>query len=154
MESISNFEEFETIEKTIFLLIYTAISFSAYLISIKGMYDVFPNLFKALGAFLVELAISIVLCIAMYGIFEATAVNLPTAFNPVMVLTIVVSMVIITFTRKVMLNYAAEIPTSILQAINSLVMHTFYIFILSFLILLVYTQIFQGSIDPSIFENS
>ena len=153
MENIPNFGELETIEKTIFLLICTTISFAAYLVAIKGMYDFFPNVFRALGAFLIELVVSTALGIAMFGIFRATATDLPTDLNPVILLTLIVSMIITVFVRKVTLNYATEVPTSLLQAINSLVMHFFYILIITSLIALVYIQVFDGRINLRIFEK-
>lgn len=151
MEALPNLEELETIEKTIFSLICIAISFVAYLIAIKGMYDVFPNLFKALGAFLIELAISAVLCIAAFQIFKVTNVGPPTELSLVMTLTLFVAMIITVFVRKILLNYATGVSTSILQAVNSLVMHSFYILVISFLIMLMYQQVFNGGIDPSLF---
>jgi hypothetical protein len=150
MENIPNFEEFETIEKTIFYLICTAISFTAYMVSIKGMYDLFPNVFRALGAFLAEIAVGVVLSLATTGILKATAAE----NAPILFVTVVVSAVIIIFARKVTLNYATSIPTSILQAVNSLVMHLFYILVIALSIVCMYLTIVYGSIDFSVFEKS
>ena len=153
MENILNLEELSTLETIIILLVYTVISFAAYLVSTKGMYDLFPNVFKALGAFLIELAVSAALSLAVYGIFKSTAANLSTELNSVILLTIVVVAIITVFARKITLTYATEIQTSVLQAVTSLVMHFFYVFVISFLITFLYLLISRGSIDPSIFKK-
>jgi hypothetical protein len=151
MENILNPEELNTLETIILLLVYTVISLAAYLVSTKGMYDLFPSIFKALGAFLIELAVSAVLSLAVYGIFRSTAVNLPTELNSLILLTFALVIIITVFARKITLTYATDIQTSVLQAVTSLVMHFFYILVISFFITFLYALIFPGSIDPSIF---
>lgn len=153
MEANLNLEEFEIIEIAVFYLVLTIISFAAYLITIKGMFDFFPNVMKALGAFLVDVAIGVVIAIAMYGISSATTANAPTELNPIILLALVVSIVVTVLARKVTLNYATEMDITILQAVNSIVMNYFYIAIIAVLITLILLMVYKGNIDPEFFKK-
>lgn len=153
MEANINFEEFEIIELALFYLALTVISFAAYLITIKGMFDFFPNVAKASGAFLVDIAIGIVISVAMYGISNVMSTGASTELNPIMLLAIIVSMIITILARKVTLNYATEMDITILQAVNSVVMHYFYIMVIALLITLVFVMVYKGNINPDFFEK-
>ena len=153
---MENIPDLNILETVLALLVYLTISFAAYVISIKGIYDVFPNVLKALSAFATELAVHVVLCALLYALSKSGVINIPSIteeLNYVIFFIFAFFLVITLIARKVTITHATNVPTSILQSITSLVMHVFYSWIISLLILVIMMRFFPESIDPSIFER-
>lgn len=151
MENIPVYEKYGILGIVVSVLIYIIISFAAYLISTKGLYDVIPNILKAASAFLIDLAVNALTYLAIFGIFSSKAIGSITDFDSVAFIALAISATVVIFVRKVTLQYACNIPTSLLQAITSIVMHNFYIFLIAVFIGLWLTLFFPESFDPSMF---
>ena len=104
MENIPNLDILETV---LAVLVYLTISFAAYIISIKGIYDVFPNVLKALSAFMTELAVHVVLCALLYALSKSGVVNMTNITEElnyviffIFVLFLVITLIAFYFRRK------------------------------------------------------
>lgn len=153
---MENIPDLNILETVLAVLIYLTISFAAYMISIKGIYDVFPKVLKALSAFATELAVRMVLCALLYALSKSGVVNISNIaeeLNYVIFSIFAFFLVITLITRKVTITHATDVPTSILQSVTSLVMHAFYSWVISLLILVVMIIFFPESIDPRICGN-
>ncbi len=151
MENVTIYEEYGILGIILSVIVYVIISFAAYLISIKGLYDVIPNIFKAGSAFLTDLAVNALTYLAIYGIISSKVVESVADLDLVVFIALAVSAIVIIFVRKVTLQYASDVSTSLLQAVTSIVMHSFYILFISTLILLALLLISPESFDPNSF---
>ncbi len=153
---MENIPDLDILEIALALLVYLTTSFAAYMISIKGVYDVFPNVLKALSAFMTELAVHVVLCALLYALSKSGVVDIPNIaeeLNYVIFFIFAFFLTITVIARKVTITHATDVPTSILQSITSLVMHAFYSWIICSSILVLLMRFFPESVDLSIFEK-
>lgn len=153
MENIPTYEEYGILGIVLTVIVYVIVSFAAYLISIKGLYDIIPNIFKAGSAFLTDLAVNVLTYLAIYGILSSRVVESIADLDSVIFIALAVSAIVIIFVRKVTLQYASDVSTSLLQAITSIVMHSFYIFFIFVFIGLLLSLLFPGSFNPGTFTQ-